>query len=156
MTATQAPTVRFGELLATAQRVSAVTFNRLLNEAETPFEEWVAMTLLTRMGGIAPKADLAADIAGRIGAETTAIVAVLDRMTGKHLLSERDTNGNTLVELSEEGVEFYRLVSARVDELSAFELSTSSPEDIATARRVLNQFIEQAEALAARGTSALS
>jgi DNA-binding MarR family transcriptional regulator len=155
MTVTQAPTVRFGELLASAQRVSAVTFNQLLKDAETPFEEWVAMTLLSRMGGSAPKVDLAADIADRIGTDQAAITAVLDRMVDKRLLAGHDANGSLLVEFTAEGAEFYRLLGERVDELSAFELSTSTSEDIAAARLVLDRFIEQAMILAAQGSAAL-
>lgn len=150
MTATQTPTVRFGELLGTAARHSSATFDQVLKDAETPFQEWVAMTLLTRLGGISPKDDLANDIAGRIGSDAAPITGFLDRMLEKRLLAESDANGNILVELTAEGVEFYTMLGARVDEISAFGLSTSSPEDIEAARRVLTQFTEQAKALAAK------
>lgn len=146
MTATQAPTVRFGELLGTAARFSSATFDQLLKDAETPFEEWVAMTLLTRMGGISPKGDLAADIANRIGSDATSITTFLNQMVEKRLLAETDANGNTLVELTAEGTEFFAMLGARVD-----ELSTSTPEDIEAARRVLIQFVEQAKVLRPRG-----
>lgn len=147
MTATQVPTVRFGELLGIAARHSSVTFDRILAEASTPFEEWVIFTLLTRMGGVAPRADFVSDIAKRIKSGEQPVAETIDRMIGKQLLSTHDANGTALVELTPAGAEFYRALGAKVDEISAFELSTSSPEDIAAARRVLKQFSEQAEKL---------
>jgi DNA-binding MarR family transcriptional regulator len=150
MTATQAPAIRFGELLGTARRYAAATFDQLLKDAETPFEEWIAMTLLTRMGGVSPKTDLASDIADRIDSDVNAITDILNQMIGKNLLREIDADGATLVELTAEGTELYRALGAQVDEIGAFELSTSTPEDIEAARRVLSQFIEQAKVLAAR------
>ena len=150
MTATQAPTVRFGELLGTARRYAAASFDQLLKDAETPFEEWIAMTLLTRMDGVSPKTDLASDIADRIDSDVNAITGILDHMIGKNLLREVDADGATLVELTADGTELYRVLGAQVDEIGAFGLSTSTPEDIEATRRVLSQFIEQAKILAAR------
>lgn len=147
MTAVQAPTVRFGELLGVAARHSASTFDRILADADTPFVEWVAFTYLTRLGGVSPKGDLIADIATRIQQDTDVVSAGIERLIGKQMLGTVDANGTTLVELTAEGVEFYRALGAKVDEISAFELSTSSAEDIEAARRVLAQFSAQAEKL---------
>jgi DNA-binding MarR family transcriptional regulator len=147
MTATQTPTVRFGELLGVAARHSSTTFERILADADTPFVEWVAFTYLTRLGGVSPKGDLIADIATRIQQDTDVVSAAIERLIGRRMLGTVDANGTTLVELTAEGAEFYRALGAKVDEFSAFELSTSSPEDIAAARRVLRQFSEQAELL---------
>jgi DNA-binding MarR family transcriptional regulator len=147
MTATQAPAVRFGELLGVAARHSSTTFERILADADTPFVEWVAFTYLTRLGGVHPKAELIADIAARTQNAPELVAAGIERLVGKQMLTTVDANGTTLVELTPEGAEFYRALGAKVDEISTFELSTSSPEDVAAARRVLKQFSEQAELL---------
>ncbi|MGH2550016.1 MAG: hypothetical protein ACRDHN_11525 [Thermomicrobiales bacterium] len=147
MTATQVPTVRFGELLGVAARHSASTFERILTDADTPFVEWVAFTYLTRLGGVNPRADLISDIAARTQNDPEMVAAGIERLIGKQMLGTMNANGTTLVELTAEGAEFYRVLGVRVDEISAFELSTSSPEDIEAARRVLKQFSEQAEML---------
>ncbi|CAN5356586.1 hypothetical protein BH09CHL1_BH09CHL1_13610 [soil metagenome] len=147
MTAIQAPTVRFGELLGVAARHSSTTFDRILADADTPFVEWAAFTYLTRLGGVSPKGDLIADVATRIQQDTDVVSAGIERLIDKQMLGTVDANGTMLVELTAEGAEFYRALGAKVDEISAFELSTSSAEDIAAARRVLMQFSAQAELL---------
>lgn len=144
MAVSSAPIVRFGELLGAASRESSAAFNRLLENAGMPFDEWVVYVVLERNGGVMPLDDLVSDVAGRTRIEREEVASRVDALLGQGLLASTNAGGASLVEFAAEGTRIYRALAEQVDRFGTESLSTSTPEEIDIARRVLAKYAEQA------------
>lgn len=144
MAVSSAPIVRFGELLGAASRESSAAFNRLLESAGMPFEEWVVYVVLERHGGVMPLDDLVGDVAGRTRVERAEVASRVDALLGQGLLVAANAGGVPLVEFAPEGARIYQALAEQVDNFGTESLSTSTPEEIETARRVLTKYAERA------------
>jgi hypothetical protein len=136
---TQAPTLN-GQVIGQAERATRAVLERLLEETNTPFVNWVALNLVATQGEMTQEALVGQLTAGLRINEVEAASAVTGLADGTRLVI------TDLVRLTSEGEALYGQISAGVAGITE-RLYTNLPrEDLVVARRVLETLTDRARA----------
>ncbi|HET9141766.1 MarR family winged helix-turn-helix transcriptional regulator [Actinophytocola sp.] len=130
------PTTLFGQDLGIASRAGSRLLYRILDAEAVSFEEWITLKLVHDQGGHVPRETLVAGVAGGLDADPPAIGAVVGGLESRGVLREAD--GGLGLTAAGRAL-FDRLLDATTR--SGEEILSGLPaEDVATTRRILNEF----------------
>jgi DNA-binding MarR family transcriptional regulator len=133
------PATLFGQDLGIANRAGARLLYRILDAEAVSFEEWITLKLLHDQGGHVPREALVAGVAGGLNADPPAIAAVVGGLESRGVLRESDGG----LEPTAAGQDLFdRLLDATTR--SSEEILAGLPaEDVATTRRILNEYTDR-------------
>src|SRR5262245_3752500 len=110
MTMTEAPTLN-GQVLGQAERATRALLDEVLAETSTPFEQWVALLLLSTTEP-QTRDSFERDLADRLRAPASDIRLLVEQLCERGLV-----DGDAPLTLSDRGVELYETISRDVAEL---------------------------------------
>ena len=134
-----------GRIIALAQRATRAALNQVLDRHGLDFETSVVLNLVAAGGGTIPADALLAALARGLGGTADDGRRLLDDVTARGLTVQ--SGDPVVVGFTTAGQSLHATVTADVDDLVAQIYTGLSPDDLATAGRVLTVVTERAEAL---------
>ena len=134
-----------GRTIALAQRATRAALNQVLDRHGLDFETSVVLNLVAAGGGTIPADALLAALARGLGGTADDGRRLLDDVTARGLTVQ--SGDPVVVGFTTAGQSLHATVTADVDDLVAQIYPGLSPDDLATAGRVLTGVTERAEAL---------
>ncbi|HEV8561614.1 MAG TPA: MarR family transcriptional regulator [Actinophytocola sp.] len=142
---TQATTALFGQDIGMASAAGRRLLTTVLDREAAAFPEWITLKLVNDEGVPVPRDDLVTRLANGVGLDPAAAGQVLAGLRSTGLLAESPAG----VELTSDGQARFDRLFAQVLELSGEILAGLPAGDVAVARRVLADYTERANKLAA-------
>jgi DNA-binding MarR family transcriptional regulator len=146
-TRTAPPPVLFGQLLGQAHRASSALLNDLLAKRGTTFETWVGLNTLAQREADTDRSKLKSDLAAAFQTDQDSIETLLQAIEADGLIDTHEAKDAASVSLTADGQARFAELRESIGGLSAQLLGDVDPDDLAAARRVLEQMRIRAEAL---------
>lgn len=146
---TTAPPVN-GQIIGQAHYATRAVLERMLAATGTTFHQSVALNAIAGSGGTVERRALVARMTGTLKIDATAAVTAVSELTSAGLLEE-PAGDTSWLSLTAAGAELQRTHSTGLAGIMATLYAGQSPEDLATAGRVLTEVTARANAVLAEG-----
>ena len=137
----------FGQVLGQAHRASTALLEDLLARHDTSFESWVSLNTLSQQEPGVDRNQFRSQLATAFQTDEEAVERLLTQLEAGGLIRVDRDNGMSSVTMTPEGLAQYAELRESIGNLSAQLLADVDPDDLAAARRVLEQMRTRAESL---------
>jgi DNA-binding MarR family transcriptional regulator len=146
-TRTAPPPPLFGQLLGQAHRASSALLDDLLARHDTAFETWVTLNLLSQRDPGIDRDQFRRELATSLQTDAAAIERLLAQLEVDGLIESASANNRSSISTTPEGKARVTELRESISDLSTQLLGDVDPNDLAAARRVLEQMRIRAESL---------